>query len=341
MPRLTKPGPRCLELTCAAVAAQNAVYVIVGDLNIASNLFGAGGDAPEHPCVGTPVVLWTVLYTSILMVCSHMITPVRWCLLAFLDGFILVLWSLVFVEGGQQLGFSHRLHAFAGVLLFVWITVLGKRQLERAERSLFQRLLAEQKIRVEAEFALSRLHVAPPQVSLECAASSVPSTTPTGQAFNDLQGCTVQQDAWEPLVQIGRREQWLLGEGEVLLQTGAAALGSGGEGLVIAGTFHGSPVAVKCPKLLRGALHMESVGNELRLLRKCRHQNICQLYGAVIDPSHGDLALVMERVVGVCMYSFILGNRRMANTVQLRKHGSSALMESAVRLCICTHGGHG
>jgi serine/threonine protein kinase len=127
----------------------------------------------------------------------------------------------------------------------------------------------------------------------------------------------------------------------VLLQTGAAALGSGGEGLVIAGTFHGSPVAVKCPKLLRGVLHMESVGNELRLLRKCRHQNISQLYGAVIDPSHGDLALVMERVVEVCMYSFILGNRRMANTVQLRKHGSSALMESAVRLCICTHGGHG
>jgi hypothetical protein len=132
-----------------------------------------------------------------------MITPVRWCLLAFLDGFILVLWSLVFVEGGQQLGFSHHLHALAGVLLFIWITVLGKRQLERAERSLFQRLLAEQKIRVEAEFALSRLHVAPPQVSLECAASSVPSTTPTGQAFNDLQGCSVQQDAWEPLVQIG------------------------------------------------------------------------------------------------------------------------------------------
>merc|ERR1712061_568582 len=84
-------------------------------------------------------------------------------------------------------------------------------------------------------------------------------------------------------------------------------LGNGGFGLVMSGTFHSVPVAIKVPRTFRREFSLADFGNELRIMRKLSHQNIISFQGACIDFSNGDVALVMELVQGYGMDAFICG----------------------------------
>ena len=93
-------------------------------------------------------------------------------------------------------------------------------------------------------------------------------------------------------------EQWLVREAEVQLTDPIHFLGSGGFGVVVSGSVHGTLVAVKCPVCLEGAQSLADIGNELRILRKLKHPNIVMFHGACFDFENGDVALVLELLHG-------------------------------------------
>mmetsp|Transcript_78277 Transcript_78277/g.201528 ORF Transcript_78277/g.201528 Transcript_78277/m.201528 type:complete len:313 (+) Transcript_78277:360-1298(+) len=85
-------------------------------------------------------------------------------------------------------------------------------------------------------------------------------------------------------------------------------LGKGAGGIVYAGEFCNSPVAIK---RIRSGLDSQNSAkaaketlmalNELRILRRIRHPNIVLFYGACLDGSIGDVMLVLEQVQGTML----------------------------------------
>ena len=86
-------------------------------------------------------------------------------------------------------------------------------------------------------------------------------------------------------------------------------LGKGGFGSVIAATLNGTAVAVKTTKTAknRATFHKQllSISNELQIFRKLRHPNIVLFFGACIDASSGEIALVHEQLHGKTLQDFI------------------------------------
>jgi len=68
---------------------------------------------------------------------------------------------------------------------------------------------------------------------------------------------------------------------------------------------------VKAPfGCVQNEVYLADIGNELRILRRIRHPNIILCHGAVIEPSWGEVALVLELVRGQSMSDFISGEGR-------------------------------
>lgn len=147
--------------------------------------------------------------------------------------------------------------------------------------------------------------------------SSVGSTTPSGQAFarmekntkieNEEEKALALKDRLTEISETGRTEHWLVKASEVQLNP-YHILGVGTFGITVRGTFRYAPVAVKLaryPDESRRSKHLMSVSNELRILRQIRHTNIVSFYGAVVDTTNLDVAIIMEWIRGVPLHKFI------------------------------------
>mmetsp|Transcript_142123 Transcript_142123/g.441963 ORF Transcript_142123/g.441963 Transcript_142123/m.441963 type:complete len:427 (+) Transcript_142123:1-1281(+) len=103
------------------------------------------------------------------------------------------------------------------------------------------------------------------------------------------------------------REQWYIDPSEYTLTS--EVLGEGSFGRVVAGRFHGSPVAVKMTKMLEGpgdSSALMALLNEVRILRRLRHPNIVLFHGASVAEETNEVSLVLELVQGVTLFQAVL-----------------------------------
>lgn len=257
--------------------------------------------ADELPYTDTLFALNMFMVLSI----TH-ISPLRWCSLIVIEISTLVIY-------GVPVCFSwtpepRKFTCLLNFVLLVIVASYGKRQQETNHRVVYSSLLCEKTLRAEVEFELSQEKGRHQQNRVKdsstCSEASIPETVTTGEAF-----CGPSPEVILPLnlhtvFNIGKREYWLIDEKELVVDQ-ESCLGEGGYGIVLAGEFNSSPVALKILKETGGNKSLFSIANELRLLRKLRHPNIVLFHGACFSSAVDDLVLVMERVLGVPMTSFV------------------------------------
>mmetsp|Transcript_97034 Transcript_97034/g.312711 ORF Transcript_97034/g.312711 Transcript_97034/m.312711 type:complete len:872 (+) Transcript_97034:85-2700(+) len=148
----------------------------------------------------------------------------------------------------------------------------------------------------------------PTKITARSVSSDV-QTTRTGQVFRSLSSPGDVEDmttSLNELVELGRKEHWLIGEGELMLNP-AQILGSGSFGVVMGGSLYGSQVAVKIPpvSLLDLSKSIQSSSRELRILRRCRHPNLVLFHGAVLDVQRFRIGLVLEMIDGCDLNTWV------------------------------------
>lgn len=125
----------------------------------------------------------------------------------------------------------------------------------------------------------------------------------------------------ERLHALAAKERWLIDRSDCVLQADRIC-GAGSFGIVVAGTVHGAPVAVKfvrnipnvafgpAGKKLRG---VPELATELRILRQTRHPNVVLLYGVCVDLNSRTFALVSEFIEGPDLHVCLI-DRAKENT---------------------------
>jgi len=160
--------------------------------------------------------------------------------------------------------------------------------------------------------------------------SSLPESTATGRVFSDLHlerwlGDAVDSGSnirhrLQAVAELGSREGWLLHEQHIHLQPDQV-LGAGSFGVVIAASLHGTPVAVKIPKLSNSSLnvkHLVSLANEVRILRHVRHPSVVLFHGACVEPRKGEILLVLERIHAAATLPVFVQKHCMPDDVCIR-----------------------
>lgn len=253
-----------------------------------------------------------LLTIDFIVTVSHLALPIRWCVLWPVELAGVLFYAMMIGALGSPEG-----QGSAGVnLLFLmgltFGALMGKRRIEFHERVSFfhaqypnsgtpgsfeaERPLSVPSNRIETGAVGSRGD------DESSVSGSVPTTTHTGQLFEGLESHDRSEilPRLEQIAEIGQREHWLVKADNVRLMPGHI-LGSGSFGVVVLASLHGTFVAVKVNKnTLNGttAWHLPSLGNELRILRHIRHPNLVLFHGACVDPTSGELALVLEYVHG-------------------------------------------
>merc|ERR1719247_2500734 len=140
-------------------------------------------------------------------------------------------------------------------------------------------------------------------------APSVITTTPSETTLAQLERLGLAdlreadgklQQLLERILDQGVKEHWLI-QAEHLCLHPQCILGMGSYGVVVAAQLHGTPVVVKVPCSARLGTHMRrlpALVTELRVLRRLRHPNVGHLYGACIEPTSGELFLVLQWING-------------------------------------------
>lgn len=238
-----------------------------------------------------------VVVLSMCLLATHFTMHVRWVVLSIVETTVVVFYAIAAFGLGS--GDPNPSFIMLAMIIMTFLTALGKRQLEYTERLLFLQLVAERRLRAEAEFELAQTQEEVPKA--DDAASAL-----TSAAGNTLETITqAEQSQLGPLEEIGRNEQWLLKTEELAIDRHAQLLGTGGYGIVAPGRFQLTPVAFKFAKRRASNLSLASIGNELRVLRKLRHPHIVLFHGACVDFEHRDIVLVIERVVGEPLTAFV------------------------------------
>jgi len=159
---------------------------------------------------------------------------------------------------------------------------------------------------VEEESEVSSTTVGPSQSDGSC------STTVTARVFQGVELATTRIGSapisactqWRALMDLGKREHWLIPEGNIIRAGSESVLGRGGFGSVHKGCLYGCPIALKTP-VVRNETHLHqttfALANELRVLRLLRHPNIVILHGACINLTEGGVTLVLELIDGVSL----------------------------------------
>mmetsp|Transcript_139707 Transcript_139707/g.246971 ORF Transcript_139707/g.246971 Transcript_139707/m.246971 type:complete len:801 (-) Transcript_139707:36-2438(-) len=269
-----------------------------------------------------------LLSLSVLLVTCHNL-PLRWCSLFAVEIMTPTAYALICPWSHES--WKWMLMVYLAILSF--LAGVGKRQLEINERYVFSSYLMEKTLRMEAEFELSRSA----QQQRPDDAASVPDTTCSGEVF-----CSVASQDDVPanlhaLFYIGKKEQWLIDERELTVDS-TSCLGSGGFGIVLAGEFHASAVALKIHNQTRNCKNLFDLSNELRLLRKLRHPNIVLLHGACLSVKHKDLVLVMERISGESLLHFVAGQPSALQRCQVLFGTIHGLMYLHTRQPVLVHG---
>lgn len=246
-----------------------------------------------------------VLQLLMVLMMSHA-CPLRWCSLLAIEIATPIVYGVpTFLSWSPE---PKKLTCFLNLLMLVCFSAYAKRQMEVSDRLVFSALLNEKTLRVQAEFLLSKKEQKDKGDDAESTcAISLPETATTDEAFNRLDPEEDHLPSSLPAVfSIGKREQWLIDEKELVVNP-EACLGMGGFGIVLEGEFNSSPAAFKILKSNSMNKSLHAMGNELRLLRKLRHSNIVLFHGACLNLAQNDIVLVMERVIGISMTKFIIG----------------------------------
>eukprot|EP00746_Dinoflagellata_sp_MGD_P039789 gnl/MRDRNA2_/MRDRNA2_196078_c0_seq1.p1 gnl/MRDRNA2_/MRDRNA2_196078_c0~~gnl/MRDRNA2_/MRDRNA2_196078_c0_seq1.p1 ORF type:complete len:558 (+),score=76.27 gnl/MRDRNA2_/MRDRNA2_196078_c0_seq1:212-1675(+) len=146
------------------------------------------------------------------------------------------------------------------------------------------------------------------------ALTSEGGTTDTGQVFNIIgkldTGKSINDGIWDEVKKIGNSEHWMLAEHD--LHTTQECLGEGRFGKVLKSRMHGTPVALKVPKVgtLMDGDSLQTVATEIRIMRRVRHPNIVLFHGVIEYSGATDslyaLGIVLELVPGPNLMNFIL-----------------------------------
>mmetsp|Transcript_113391 Transcript_113391/g.293575 ORF Transcript_113391/g.293575 Transcript_113391/m.293575 type:complete len:826 (+) Transcript_113391:56-2533(+) len=250
-----------------------------------------------------------LLHFSLVVTFSHMYLPIRWCLLWPLELVAVLTYpAMIVIFGSNESHPQVNLLGECGIVIFA---ALGKRTIERYERQAFSILISERTARAKVEHRLHKMTAGseqpqcgtpPASNSIKSASNEVASTGTSG-IFNhgveadDFKACL------NKLMDVGRQEHWLI-EVEQLKLAPHAALGEGSFGVVVAGVFQSTPVAVKVPQSDPEKGQVTGHLNELRVLRRVRHPNIVIFFGALIDTSQHEIALILELVQGQSLQDF-------------------------------------
>jgi len=246
----------------------------------------------------------------------HLALPLRWSVVVWTDA----LFVLLFIPWAVVMGRVNGKVDFYCICMLAMLTSaasLGLRSTELKDRMLFSTIANERKLRSEAEFRAelggSGTTEAPSSDGVSRRSRSVASreSGETGVSSTDTQLLFTRAGNADPssfvqLEKLGLREQWLIGKDELSVFE-EDVLGKGGCGIVVGGAFCKGPIAVK-KELNDSKLdnsNLMATINEIRILRHVRHPHIALFHGACIDPVSKDIMLVLERVQGHSLESFI------------------------------------
>ncbi|CAK0834493.1 unnamed protein product, partial [Prorocentrum cordatum] len=295
-------GPGALEITIVVSVTFLMSFVALTTSHYMARI--AGHDNTRAVFGFSAEVMATLDTHNLLMIdlcvtVAHL-APIRWVALLPLE----VAAVLVYVVPAYIIGSTvPAARALNSITLFALtlLAAIGRRACERQERLLFSGLLTEKRQRFQAEFQLCERQAGTTGQGGEPSECSRPDTTASGQAFEVAgDGSLLAMRA------VGEKEGWLVRESDVVPLSGRS-LGEGSFGVVTGGLYHSTFVAIKAPKqdvwlTDRG---LDSLCNELRILRRLRHPNIMFLYGACLNDSLTTIFLVLEFVRGVTLTDFI------------------------------------
>ncbi|CAE8715013.1 unnamed protein product [Polarella glacialis] len=116
--------------------------------------------------------------------------------------------------------------------------------------------------------------------------------------FNDI--CTADPSLnLLAMMAVGRAETWIIRAEDLALEASGTKLGQGAYGMVLMGKYFGADVALKSRSSPANVIRsLESLGNELKVLRHLRHPHLVAFYGACFIESSCDFLLVEEFVQG-------------------------------------------
>eukprot|EP00930_Biecheleria_cincta_P083882 TRINITY_DN73385_c0_g1_i1.p1 TRINITY_DN73385_c0_g1~~TRINITY_DN73385_c0_g1_i1.p1 ORF type:complete len:648 (-),score=86.59 TRINITY_DN73385_c0_g1_i1:304-2247(-) len=237
----------------------------------------------------------TMLTWAAFLISGNLLLSIRWIVIVPLE----IVTIPVFAAWSYGIGSPEPRNTRNNLLILTFMcTALaaGKRRMEYSERRLFLEAVAERVQRYESEFELSRVRENQREndesVLVPSAVSSV-SSMPISQAIFSME--THELDMHLKAVKVlGHREGWLIDARDIKLEPNRV-LGRGSFGAVVAGSFMGTPCAVKVPLMLKHNA-FKSLANEARIMRHIKHPNIIAFYGMCV--SCGYLLLVEELVVG-------------------------------------------
>eukprot|EP00927_Polykrikos_kofoidii_P073508 TRINITY_DN69538_c0_g1_i1.p1 TRINITY_DN69538_c0_g1~~TRINITY_DN69538_c0_g1_i1.p1 ORF type:complete len:551 (-),score=73.15 TRINITY_DN69538_c0_g1_i1:8-1636(-) len=221
--------------------------------------------------------------------------PLRWHVLCPLNVGVVSVYGLIVFFGlnpeGTDCGWLNLW------LLGCLVTCLSrsKRKLEVRERGDVAKYIHEKVLRYKSEFRLSQVEKL--ESNKESDDSATMSTTETGRLFEE-------PIAWESISELALKEGWSIRASELVLDV-HDKLGSGGFGVVLGATYLGAAVAVKFSWNSMDARHKRRLLNEVRVLRHLRHPSIVRLIGGCIDKSKDEIGLILEKVNGCSLDTFI------------------------------------
>lgn len=248
---------------------------------------------------------------------AHLGLRVRWFVLFPLEVVGIATYGVLILIGSAEPSALINMIFLSGL---VTLAAVGKRYAELAERHTFLDILQEKSMRCEAEFRLSqsdgqRERQEPRPV--DTYSESVPETTRSSVFLNHLSDGGTITDKLSRLLQIARSEHWRIKAGEVRFMS-RHVLGRGAFGTVVEAIMSGIIVAVKISNQHMDdnttAQELSDVCNEIRIFRHLRHPSIVAFHGAIIDPESQKIALVLERIHGTVLDSFVLRGGQGSDT---------------------------
>jgi len=301
-----------LEVFSAAlITVAMVVIVSCSHVNV-TRMMGYGNEVYQgFACTSDSVPLLAI---DGLITASHVGLPVRWRVLLPMEVIGVLLYAfIVFVRGScEQSGSFYNL---VWLTLLVMASAVGKRTTESWERECFKTVIGERRQRCEAEFQLSQAEDEQrgnaavdhqDREEREERASSLPTQTPSMHVFDAVRdGVEGAAMRLARIAELGRAEHWFIHPKEVEILHDQR-LGEGGFGTVLKGIFCGMVAAVKQPRQGLQVLNLQSLCNELSVLRRLRHPNIIATFGAIVDSENTQITLVLELVDGVTLQTFIL-----------------------------------
>eukprot|EP00927_Polykrikos_kofoidii_P005082 TRINITY_DN12029_c0_g1_i3.p1 TRINITY_DN12029_c0_g1~~TRINITY_DN12029_c0_g1_i3.p1 ORF type:complete len:650 (+),score=60.98 TRINITY_DN12029_c0_g1_i3:110-1951(+) len=244
-----------------------------------------------------------LLNLDVVMTVTHIMLPIRWYIVVITEfsGFF------TYIIAAFGIG-SHSDAVLENIVCLFGLTVLasiGKRTVEIIHRRNFKSIIREKTKAAAAEFKLSRATDGDSTSDSSKEVSTCDTSTLVSSViFGD------EQIQLSNVRRIGKAEQWLVDEKDIKF-AGACTLGIGASASVQRACYHSASVAVKhCKPEANTQKTMLLLCNELRILRRLRHPNIVNFYGAIVDFESFTISLVIELALGPSLQTLIDGGNR-------------------------------